>query len=314
MSAVEDLVLGELAKDAELEALERGFRGQRGPHETRLWFEATDRRSDDEPVATAFVETLFDGSWPAPDDPDLARVNRRAVFGSFFSENGRFGLRASCCIYEDEPEWQSVAVLLLRTMDEQASMGHGIAQCEFAPDALPVQRADLGYPRTWTAAQPPDAFERTAARFREHGLLSLPGDDSLILELPLDDGAPSRTIDPTAETALVHVTVGIPHPVAGVGYLATMVLPFDPPRHAIPGWCRRLNAEEHRMHHFAPRLGAWGMRGPGTELAYSLFWPTAHGIGGFVSGITNWSVRRALWIRERFWQSGRGLCAERSDA
>ena len=47
----------------------------------------------------------------------------------------------------------------------------------------------------------------------------------------------------------------------GVGYSATIALPYDPEPEDIPLWCRLLNEAEQKMHDFVPRLGAWGLRG-----------------------------------------------------
>jgi len=114
-------------------------------------------------------------------------------------------------------------------------------------------------------------------------------------------------LDPTSETALIHVYTDIPHPMAGVGYLGTVALPFDPPPNEVTWWCEHLNAREHERDDFVPRLGAWGMRGVNDQLVYALFWPTDQGNVNAVSNIANWLVQRTHWLRERFWVPGEGL-------
>jgi hypothetical protein len=54
--------------------------------------------------------------------------------------------------------------------------------------------------------------------------------------------------------------MSVAHPIAGVGYTATIALPIDPPSANIPAFCRELNEAERAMQDFVPRLGAWGMR------------------------------------------------------
>jgi hypothetical protein len=314
LSVIEQLVLGELAKQDELEAFERGFHWQRGDDGTRLWFQSTTAVADDFGLcATAFIETVFSERWPAPDDAALARVNRRAVFGSFFAENGRLGIRASYCIYEKEPASRWVSILLLRAMGEQLALGYGIVQSEFVEGTLPGNRANLEYPRSWAEAPNPDILRESAERFTQRGLISTHGPHGLILEVILDSGPPSRMISSTAETALLHVSIDTPHPLAGVGYLATIALPYDPPNDAIPDWCRFLNQEEHKMQNFVPRLGAWGMRGLKNELVYSMFWPTDRADGQLDGTIMNWMVQRTFWLRKRYWSTGNGLVKERQN-
>lgn len=308
ISKIEELVLGELAGHQELERIDRGFRWLREAGETRLWFQPTTMEPDDFSLcATAFIETIFAERIPAPDDSGLARLNRRASFGSFFVRDGRLGLRASYCIYEKETATNWVAIILLRAMGEQLALGVGIAHSEFVPDKLAYNRANLEYPRRWTAPPEPSAIEANAKRFIDAGLVATRGSHGLVLEVPLAEGPASRMIDPTAETALLQVSVDTPHPLAGVGYLGTIALPYDPAKAAIPEWCRLLNEEEHTMQDFVPRLGAWGVRGTGNELVYSMFWPTDRADRTLDGTIMNWLVQRTFWLRSRHWKAGVGL-------
>src|SRR5262249_47250023 len=148
---------------------------------------------------------------------------------------------------------------------EQLALGYGILQSEFVESTLAGNRSNLEYPRRWI----PQVLTASAKRFTDRGLISTHGPHGLVLEVPLDDGAPSRLISPTAETALLHVSVDTPHPLAGVGYHATIALPYDPPDSEISFWCRYLNEQEHKMQDFVPRLGAWGIRVLNKDLVYS---------------------------------------------
>jgi hypothetical protein len=314
LSVIEELVLGELAKQKELTAFERGFHWQRGGDATRLWFQPTTAIADDFGLcATAFIETVFSERWPAPDDVALARLNRRAAFGSFFAEKGRLGIRASFCIYEKEPASHWVAIVLLRAMGEQLALGYGILQSEFIESTLAGNRSNLEYPRRWTNAPDPQVLTASAKRFTDWGLISTHGPHGLVLEVPMDDGAPSRLVSPAAETALLHVSVDTPHPLAGVGYLATIALPYNPRDSEVSFWCCFLNEQEHNMQDFVPRLGAWGIRALNKDLVYSMFWPTDQADSTLDGTIMNWMVQRTFWLKKRYWSAGVGLAMERTD-
>jgi hypothetical protein len=192
-------------------------------------------------------------------------------------------------------------------MGEQLALGFGIAESEFVPISLAGNRANLEFPRTWASRIQPLAFETIAANFRERGFLSTLGPHGLVLEVPLAGDSPSRMLDPKAETALLHVSVDVPHPIAGVGYAATIAFPFDPPSSDIPAYCRDLNEAEHAMQDFVPRLGAWGMRSLDSELVYSMFWPTDQVHTNLPGTIMNWMVLRTLWIKSQYWIPGSGL-------
>lgn len=185
--------------------------------------------------------------------------------------------------------------------------GYGIAQSEMLPDALAGNRANLEYRRRWAEPQDPQVFDVIASQFRERGLVSTRGAHGLVLEVPLDGGSPSRMFDPKAETALLKVSTDVPHPLAGVGYAATIALPYDPASADVPSWCSLLNDAEHAMQDFVPRLGAWGMRSLDRELVYSLFWPTDRSDAGLPKTIMNWLVTRVRWLQQRYWEPGIGL-------
>ena len=186
-------------------------------------------------------------------------------------------------------------------MGEQLALGVGIIHSELVPDALPGNRANLEYPRQWAELPDPTVFDAMAKQFAAGGLVATRGPHGLVLEVPLDGGSPSRMADPKAETALLHVSMDVPHPLAGIGYVATVALPCDPPSAEIPLWCKLLNSAEHGMQDFVPRFGAWGMRSLHSELVYSMFWPTNRAENNLAGTIMNWMVQRALWIKENSW-------------
>lgn len=307
-SQIEELVLGELAKQSELQAIDRGFVWQRGADVSQLTFEPTTVEPGDFGLcATARIETIFGDRGPVPGPEAIAKLNRRACYGAYFVENGKLGIRASYCIYDKEPASRWVAIALLRAMGEQLALGFGIVHSEFVPESLPANRSNLEYPRTWSEPPDPAVFERMATEFTNRGLISTRGRHGLVLEVPLSGDKPSRMLDPRAETALLHVSTDVPHPLAGVGYFASIAIPFDPPPGTTPAWCQYLNEVERTMQDFVPRLGAWGMRSLDGELVYSMFWPTNRAEGALAGTIMNWMVQRTLWLRERFWVPGQGV-------
>jgi hypothetical protein len=202
---------------------------------------------------------------------------------------------------------QNVADFLTIAIGNQLPFGLAIAQSELSDEMLRGNRANLDVRRTWTVRLPPEEFAAGAQRLQQLGYVSTAGEDVLMLEVPMAESGRSRMLDPTSETALLHVTTGICHPVAGVGYLGTIALPFDPPRQEIAEWCENLNAREHQEEDFVPRLGAWGVRGVNDQLVYTLFWPTDRGFGSIHLTMANSLIQRTLWLRNNFWVAKSGL-------
>ena len=193
-------------------------------------------------------------------------------------------------------------------MGEQLALGYGIAQSEMLPDTLAGNRANLEYRRRWAEPQDPQVFDVIASQFREKGL----GVDRVARTAwcwssrSAEAALPACSI-PTPRPRCSNVSTDVPHPLAGVGYAATIALPYDPASADIPSWCRWLNDAENAMQDFVPRLGAWGMRSLDRELVYSLFWPTDRSDTGLPSTIMNWLVTRTMWLQERYWEPGVGL-------
>jgi hypothetical protein len=307
MSRVEEIIHEQLRGQG-LEKLPNGYRHSLPQGTTDLTFEpATHPAGDFGLCAIATIETRFIKGMPAFLPRDIARLNRRAVFGNFLMDDGSIGAKLTFSVYEKEPAYTWVARILLTALGAQLACGIGFAQSELSDELLRANRANLEYPRKWV--QPPEAaaFDAAAERFRQAGLVATRGPHGLVLEVPLAPGAPSRMIDGCAETALLHVSVDVPHPLAGVGYTATIALPFDPPASEIADWSTYLNEREHERQDFVPRLGAWGIRGARNQLVYSMFWPTTHADSTMHSTMMNWMVRRVLWLKSNFWVAGQGL-------
>jgi hypothetical protein len=259
-------------------------------------------------AAIATVETRFaPGVVPDLNNDGVTRLNRRAAFGAFFRDARGIGSRLTYTVYEQEPAARWAAVVLLDALGHQLPFGIAATQSELSEEHLRGNRANLEYPRRWTNPIPPSTYAEQAALLSSRGIVASAAPDGLILEVPFAEGAPSRMLDPRAETALVRVSTGVPHPLAGGGYLTTITLPIEPPPSTINAWCAHLNAAEHEQEDFVPRVGAWGVRGLHDELVHSLFWPSSHGDPGVVQNITNWAIRRALWLRRTYWTPGRGL-------
>ena len=162
-------------------------------------------------------------------------------------------------------------------------------------------------PRQWQ--QPLDEQSLQAARimFQEKGLAASNNAVAFWTEFPMSGDCPSRSINPQADTALLQVNVGTPHPIAGAGYLATISLPLsEAPANAAEA-CRRLNALELKQPDFVPRLGAWGLHGSNDLPGYSCFIPCAQPTEDLHKTIMWWCVLRAGWLRTRFWIAKAGL-------
>jgi hypothetical protein len=241
----------------------------------------------------------------------VAHLNRRSAFGSFYLNDGKLECKQTISIYENEPAHRWYALIILTTLGSQLPFAIGQIQSEVSDESLRGNRANLEYPRFWDIPPSSEIFDQAADRFQSIGLVSTRGTHGLVLEVPLtEDSAPSRILDSSAETALLHVSVDTPHPIGGVGYLSTIALPIDPPVSEIVEVANKLNELEHEQLDFVPRLGSWATRGMGDQLVYSMFWPTAQSDETMHQTMMNWMVQRVFWLRDNFWRPEEGIRLE----
>ncbi|KQX40910.1 MULTISPECIES: hypothetical protein [unclassified Ensifer] len=307
LSRVEEIVAAQL-EGQPIECIPNGYRYTVGSGTTELTFRPTAGPPGAFALcAIATIETQFVQGIPNFNRAEIARLNRRCAFGSFHPSDHGIRGKLTFSIYRQEPAAQWVAEILLTALSHQFAFGIAAAQAEVSEELLRANRANLEYPRQWTYSVTQREIAACAAQFRERGLVSTAGPHGLVLEVPLAKGGRSRMLDPTSETALIHTSTDIRHPTAGVGYLGTIALPFDPSSNQITWWCEHLNTQEHKQEDFVPRLGAWGVRGMNDQLVYSLFWPTNHGNVNVLSNIANWLIQRTHWLRENYWAAGTGL-------
>lgn len=259
-------------------------------------------------VSIAEISTTFSPELARSFSPlGVAVLNSQAVYGAYLLEEGQLSMRAQYTVYEEEPAAELAARMILDAFAAQMPFGCSNIFASASEDQLRQQRAYQECPRTWQETVSLDAFESLASIMRGRGIVCTPQEHGITAEIPLSGSCPSRMIERDADTALLVVTTHIPHPVAGVGYLATIALPTDPPAGEIATWCARLNALELRQVDFVPRLGAWGVRGVDNELVYSQFLPMNRPFGHIHQTIMSWMVERAAWLRRLGWERGRGL-------
>jgi hypothetical protein len=307
LSRVEEIIAEQFANHS-FEVIPNGYRRALAFGTTQLTFRPVvsgPRPLDVSHIAT--VETHFVENIPDLSRAELARLNRRSAFGSFYRADDGIRSKATYSIYKDEPNPEWVAAILSIVFMHQQPFGIGIAQAELSDELARANRASLKYPRNWTRSVTPEAFEAVAERLREAGYISSIRPHGLVLEVTLAEGGPSSILDRRSETALLHVSTDIRHPLGGVGYLGTLALPIDPPRQHIVEWCEYLNAEEHKQEDFAPRLGAWGVRGISNKLVYAVFLASDRDDPNVIFSIATWLIWRALWIKQAFWVAGWGL-------
>lgn len=333
MTRIEEVVGEALSKHSEVASIPGGYRTSFEDGITDLGFrQARSRGIDGKLACIAEVVTRYTPAhFPEFDAAAVARLNRRAAFGGFFLDDQGVGSRMTVSVYEDEPAENFIAFLLLQGFGHQMPVGFASAHSETSDQKFRAHRANLEYPRRWSAKLPPEAYSRVveqlrgvaladfeapaepyaqvAVQFRGVGLVAMPGHDEMTIEVPLESDRPlSRMLDPTAVTALLRISTGTRHPMAGVGFMATLALPADP--NDVTAWSARLNAAEHQLEDFVPRIGAWGARATGTQLVYSMFVPHDRGDVGMLAVIANWMVQRAAWLRDRWWIPGIGLVGE----
>jgi hypothetical protein len=244
----------------------------------------------------------------------VQRLNSWAVHGAYHLNNGRLSQKAQFSIYSNEPAVHFAVQSILNAFGGQLPLGRSTALATNSAAALKQQRAHHAMPSRWPKALDEEALIAATATLQQHGVAASNSATAVWAELPLSGKCPSRSIDPQAETALLQVNVGVPHPIAGAGYLATISLPLtqSPPNSAEV--CRRLNELEFEQLDFAPRLGAWGLHTPDDLPGYSCFIPSAEPLGALHMTVMWWCVRRAAWLRDRFWKAKVGITLDASSS
>ena len=231
----------------------------------------------------------------------VQRLNSWAVHGAYHLADGRLRQTARYSIYSEEPAAHLAAQSILNAFGGQLPLGRSTALATTSAAALRQQRAHHAMPARWPKPLDEAALIAATATLQQRGLAASNNSTAVWAELPLSGECPSRSIDPQAETALLQVNTGVPHPIAGAGYLATISLPLPPAPADRAELCARLNALEGEEIDFVPRLGAWGLHTPDDLPGYSCFMPSAEPLGALHMTLMWWCVRRAAWLRDRFW-------------
>jgi hypothetical protein len=248
---------------------------------------------------------------PSFPEAGVQRLNSVAVYGAFHGNGRSLRQIAQYSLYPNEPSVALAVQVILNAFGGQLPLGLSTALGVTSADAMEQQRARHGLPRQWNEPVAEGALEGAAKLLRERRMAASSNRDSLWAELPLSGTSPSRAIDPQAETALLQVNTAVPHPIAGAGYLLTISLPLAAAPSNATDLCRRLNELELRQVDFVPRLGAWGVHGANGMPTYSCFIPSTGAMGALHLAAIGWCIRRALWLRDRFWVAGRGIELDR---
>ncbi len=241
----------------------------------------------------------------------VQRLNAMAVYGAYELDAGRLRQRAQFTIYANEPTVHLATQTILNAFGAQLPLGRSTAMSTISPAMLEQQRAHHAMPRQWTTPLGEEAMKAATTFLHQRGLAASNDATSVWAELPLSGDCPSRSIDPQAETAILQVSTGIAHPIAGAGYLSTLTLPPLPSTTDSAEVCRRLNAAEMELADFVPRLGAWGIQGPNELPGYCCFLPCAEATPGLHVTLMWWSAIRAAWLRDRFWVAKQGVLLDK---
>jgi hypothetical protein len=260
-------------------------------------------------VSIAEIAAEYDPmGFPSFHATGVQRLNSWAVHGAYrLDGSGRLRQTAQYSIYSDEPAAHLAAQSILNAFGGQLPLGRSTALATTSAAILKQQRAHHGLPGRWQRPLDEEALNAAAATLQQRGLAASNNSTALWAELPLSGDCPSRSIDPQAETALLQVNVGIPHPIAGAGYLATISLPLAQAPADSAEICARLNGLELEEIDFVPRLGAWGLHTPNDLPGYSCFIPSTEPLGALHMTMMWWCVRRAAWLRDRFWKPKVGI-------
>jgi hypothetical protein len=240
----------------------------------------------------------------------VQRLNSWAVHGAYQLDQRGLRQTAQYSIYAGEPAAHLAAQSILNAFGAQLPIGRSTALATSSAAALRQQRAHHAMPAKWPKPLDEEALKASAAALQQRGLAASSNATVVWAEFPLSGDCPSRAMDPQAETALLQVNVGVPHPVAGAGYLATISLPLTQAPANAGQICARLNELELAEIDFVPRLGAWGLHVPNDLPGYSCFLPSSETVDGLHMTLMWWCVRRAAWLRDRFWAAKVGLKLE----
>jgi hypothetical protein len=244
----------------------------------------------------------------------VQRLNALAVHGAYQVREGRIRQEAHISLYENERAVHFITQMILNAFGAQLPIGRSVLLAATAATVMEQQRAHHAMPTRWQEPIDLAALEHSVKTLRERGLVAAHDATSVWAEFPLSGDCPSRTVDPEADTALLQVDTAVPHPIAGVGYLATMLLPFREASADGAELCRRLNALELAHVEFVPRIGAWGLHGSKELPGYSCFLPSAAPVADLQTSLIFWCARRAAWLREHCWVARTGLDLERQSA
>ena len=262
-------------------------------------------------VAVAEIEANYGlAGLPPFHATGVQRLNSWAVHGAYALDDDRLRQTAQFSIYAKEPAVHLAVQTILNAFGAQLPIGRSTALATVSEAALKQQRAHHAMRGKWRKPLEEAQLQSAAQLFQEQGLAASSNATALWAEFPLSGDCPSRSVDPDAETALLQVNAGIAHPIAGAGYLATVALPL---KDAVPNaaaLCGELNRFELWETDFVPRLGAWGLHAPHDVPAYSCFIPAPEPVPAMHTALMWWCVRRAAWIRSRFWAPQRGLRLE----
>ena len=296
-----------------LEKIEFGYRRVHETGSTTLrLLPVTETREGMQVVAVAEVDTKYTAGSGLPPfhAMGLQRLNALAVHGAYHVVSGKLRQTAQYSIYANESAAHLAAQSILNAFGGQLPLGRSTAMATLSAAALEQQRAHHAMPVRWQHPLDEAALQAATTMLQGRGIAASNNASGVWAELPLSGDCPSRSIDPQAETALLQVTGGVPHPIAGAGYLATISLPLAsaPPDSA--ELCRRLNAMELAQLEFVPRLGAWGLQAPADLPGYSCFIACAEPWADLHLTLMWWCVARAAWIRDRFWKARAGLDLE----
>ncbi len=309
-SEVEERIHKALARHS-LERIEHGYRlvhpQGAGTSILRLLPASPDRDGLQVVSVAEIVAEYNSAGLPSFHPTGVQRLNSWAVHGAYHLTDGHLRQTAQYSIYSDEPAAHLAAQSILNAFGGQLPLGRSTALATTSAAALRQQRAHHAMPGRWPKPLDEAALIATTATLQQRGLAASNNSTAVWAELPLSGDCPSRSIDPQAETALLQVNTGVPHPIAGAGYLATISLPLTPAPVDRAEICARLNALEGEEIDFVPRLGAWGLHTPDDLPGYSCFIPTAEPSGALHMTIMWWCVRRTAWLRDRFWTAKVGV-------
>jgi hypothetical protein len=173
LSAVSDIIREQM-EGQQVEALPNGYRWVLPEGHTDLLIDPVHIEDDEWGLCEVItITTEFNDGTYELTHAQVAHLNRRSAFGSFYLHDGKLECKQSISIYDDDPASRWYALIILAGLGSQLPFAIGQLQSEVSDENLRGNRANLEYPRYWNNPPSSEVFDQAAERFQSMGLVAI---------------------------------------------------------------------------------------------------------------------------------------------